>query len=209
MAAPPVSGRVASTFCKEMKTLLLALICVSVLGCNGRFNWYGLLSEKPTESELIGSYSLVKSDMAASPLIEMGYMDIDCRVNLNGDGSFEATRLPGCCIHGWDERTYPFTGGLYSMIGTWRIVKSSSVFDVELTINSITEHTGLKIEDPDLAKERKPRATLEVALIDGNPIDLGFHIFNGDFDQIRLVRQPSKTKKQNKGEMATPRKPSD
>jgi hypothetical protein len=177
-----------------MKSLLTALVCVAMLGCKGRFNWYDRLTEKPTDSELVGSYRLVKADSAASPLIEMGYTDIDCRLDLNTDGSFEASRLPGCCLHGWDERTYPFTGGLYSAGGTWRVIKNDAVFDVKLTINSITEHTGLAIADKELAAERKPPTTLEVALIDGTPLDLGFNIFNGDFELIRLARHTAKNK---------------
>jgi hypothetical protein len=138
----------------------------------------------PTEAELVGSYRLLKADPEATPLIEMGYTAIDCGVNLKPDRTFSAFRLPGCFLHGWDERAYPFTGGLYSMSGKWAIVKTEAVFDIELTIESITEHTGLTISDP----ERKPRPSLKVSFIQGSPIDLGFEVFDGDFWPVRLAR---------------------
>ena len=193
-----------------MRPFCIIAIITVLAGCkSGRFNWYDRLTAKPTTAELVGTYALQKSDPDASPLIEMGYTDIDCSVELRSDGTFSASKLPGCCLHGWDERAYPFTGGLYSMTGDWAIVKTDSVYDVELVFSSITEHTGLVISDPSLAEERKPSATLNVALIDGSPIDLGFQVFDGDFWSIRLACSAQPTKKQNKSEMATPRKPSD
>ena len=174
-----------------MRILLVIMICALSAGCKrDRFNFHDLLAVKPTQAELVGSYRLQKADPAATPLMEMGYTEIDCVVELNADGTYTASRLPGCCIHGWDESSYPFTGGLYSMKGNWTIVPTGSVYDIELTINSFTEHTGLVIADSELAAERQPRSTLKVSLIRGAPIDLGFEVFNGDFWPVRLARQP-------------------
>ena len=170
--------------------LLVTLALITVLsGCKkSRFGWSDRLIEKPAKSELVGIYKLQKSDSEAAALIEMGYKDIDCSMDLRADGSYQAEKLPGCFIHGWDERFYPYTGGFYTISGSWEVVEDESVFDVRLSINSITEHTGLTISDPELAAEREPRSTLNVALVSGSPIDLGFLVFGSDFLPIRLSR---------------------
>lgn len=169
---------------------LLSIITFAILssGCSDRFNWHDLLSEKPTEAELAGSYKLVKTDAAAAPLIDMGYTAINSSVELRADGTFSAIKLPGCCLHGWDERSYPFTGGLYSIAGHWSIVKTDAVYDVELTVVTVTEHTNLAIDNPELAAERRPPSSLKVSLIRGSPIDLGFDVYNGDFWPVRFIR---------------------
>ena len=174
-----------------MRMLLVIAVCAFISSCkssSSRFNWHDRLSVMPTEAELVGSYRLLKADPEAAPLIEMGYTAIDCGVDLKPDHTFSAFRLPGCCLHGWDERAYPFTGGLYSVSGKWAIVKTDAVFDIELTIESITEHTGLTISDPERASERKPPLSRKVSLIQGSPIDLGFEVFDGDFWPVRLAR---------------------
>ncbi|MEO7099281.1 MAG: hypothetical protein ABI162_07955 [Luteolibacter sp.] len=169
--------------------LLVIAACTLISACKStRFNWYDRLAVKPTEAELVGSYRLLKADPDAAPLLEMGYTAIDCGVDLRQDRTFSAFRLPGCCLHGWDERMYPFTGGLYSMSGKWAIVKTEAVFEIELTIETITEHTGLTIANPERASERQPPSSRKVSLIQGSPIDLGFEVFNGDFWPVRLAR---------------------
>ena len=168
----------------------MAVALITVLaGCKkSRFGWTDRLIEKPSKSELVGLYQLQKSDPEAEPLIEMGYSSIDCRVELRADGTYQANKLPGCFLHGWDERFYPFTGGLYTMAGRWVIVEEESVFDVKLSVDTITEHTGLIISDAELAAEREPRSTLNIALVSGSPIDLGFLVFGSDFLPMRLSR---------------------
>ena len=172
-----------------MKFLAAVALITTLAGCKrSQFDWTDRLIEKPGKTELVGLYQLQESDPEAAPLIEMGYELIDCSVKLKADGTYEAEQLPGCFLHGWDERFYPFTGGLYSMAGKWEIVGNKSVFDVKLTIDTISEDTGLKISDSELAAERAPRSTLSVALVSGSPIDLGFLVFGSDFLPMRLSR---------------------
>lgn len=175
-----------------MRFFSIIMLAILSVGCSDRFNWHDRLSEKPTEAEVAGTYRLVKTNAAAAPLIEMGYTSIDSSVELRPDGTFTATKLPGCCLHGWDERPYPFTGGLYSMSGKWSIVKTEAVYDVELKIDTVTEHTNLKIDNPELASERRPRSSRKVSIIRGSPIDLGFDVFDGDFWSIRFIRTAQK-----------------
>lgn len=171
-----------------MKILACFALCVALVACNGRFNWYDRLLEEPTKTELIGGYTLKMGDDAAEALIKMGYTEIDGSIELKEDGTFSAKRIPGCGVHGWDERTYPFTGGLYSFCGTWSIVKNQTVYDVKLEISDITEHTGLKIDDKEMSRERTPPSSINLSLLRGNSIDVGFELFNGDFWPLQFKR---------------------
>ena len=169
--------------------LVTATLCVLLLvGCQDRFNWYDKLKKEPTSREVAGTYELTKTDDAAAPLVEMGYSDIQSVIELREDGTYRATGIPGCCVHGFDERTYPFTGGRYSFSGSWSIRKSQAVYEVALQVEAISELSGMTIADSDLAKERKPHAELNLALIQGEPLDVAFDIFDGDFWPVRFTR---------------------
>lgn len=173
-----------------MKLALVVLFSALTAGCDNRFNWYDRLSEEPMVSELAGDYKLIKGDPAAVPLVEMGYAEINSSLELKADGTFLATGIPGCCVHGFDERTYPFTGGLYSFSGNWSVLKVQEVYDVRLVILEITERTGRTIGDTELEKERRSPSALDLALVRGagDPVDVGFQIFNGDFWPLRFQK---------------------
>lgn len=169
--------------------LISVTVCALLLaGCQDRFNWHDKLKEEPSPSEVVGTYELNQIDDAAVPLVEMGYKDIEGVIELREDGTYRATGVPGCCVHGWDERTYPFTGGSYSFAGGWSIQKSEAVYEVVLRVESITELSGLTIADPELAQERTPSAELNLTLIRGDPLDVGFDLYNGDFWPVRFTR---------------------
>jgi hypothetical protein len=114
----------------------------------------------------------------------MGYKSFTGQITLNSDGSFTATNLPACCVHGWDESSYPFSGGLYSLSGTWKTTKSSAVYVVRLTLSGAHMTEPPATTNATVLKDRNAPAELEVHLIKGNPLSLGFSIFNGDFDNV-------------------------
>jgi len=119
----------------------------------------------------------------------MGYSNFAGEITLNPEGNFTATNIPACCIHGWDEITYPFSGGYYTMSGTWQVNKVSDDYVVQLHL-STAQISGQPTEQA-RAVFRESRAapqTLDVHLMKGRPLALGFSIFNGDFDDILFTK---------------------
>ena len=114
----------------------------------------------------------------------MGYKNFNSQITLNSDGSFAATNLPACCVHGWDESSYPFSGGHYSLSGNWKIAQSSAIYVVELSLSAAHMTEPPVTTNATVLKDRDAPGELKVNLIKGNPISLGFSIFNGDFEDI-------------------------
>jgi hypothetical protein len=164
------------------RALLSLLVLLCVAAC--RYNLAGYLQEAPAATEIVGNYHL-DLDKSQDRLRRMGYKNFTGQITLGSDGSFTATNLPACCVHGWDESTYPFSGGHYSLSGTWKIAKSSAVYVVSLTLSVATMTEPPVISDASVLKEdRKAPGELQLHLIKGNPLLLGFSIFNGDFDDV-------------------------
>lgn len=159
---------------------LLALLCTA--SC--RYNAWGHLQEEPSVSEVVGTYHL-DLDQSQERLRRMGYTNFAGQITLGADGSFSASDLPACCVHGWDESAYPFSGGHYRLAGTWKIAKSSAVYVVELTLSATTMTEPPVTTDPGVLKvDRQAPSKIELYLLEGRPLLLGFPIFNGDFDDI-------------------------
>ena len=167
------------------RSALLVFCLLALTGC--RFNLWGHLQEKPTTREVTGTYRL---DLAQSKerLQKMGYDQFDGWITLAQDGGFTAEQIPACCVHGWDETTYPFSGGYYRLSGTWEIVKTEAVYDVRLTLY----RADLRGESPSYDKSspdnryspREAPQELKVSILEGRPLYLGFAVFNGDFDHV-------------------------
>lgn len=162
---------------------IFALLCLA--GCRG--NLWGYLEEEPAISKVAGDYQLDFNE-SQERLQKMGYKNFSARLTLGADGTFTARDIPACCVHGWDESTYPFSGGHYSLSGTWKIAKTNAIYVVKLSL------TTAKMTEPgtpaaDLGDRKAPDA-LELHLLEGDPLLLGFHIFNGDFDDIIFSRVP-------------------
>jgi hypothetical protein len=140
-------------------------------------------------SDVVGSYEL-KPNGSWKGVQHMGYTDLNARIELKADGSFEATHLPACCVHGMDESSYPFSGGYYTLAGHWKLGTSynSDVYQVQLTLSQ-ADLRGQKPDlPPELVKERTAPGELSANLIKGRPFALGFQVFNGDFDPIVFTR---------------------
>ncbi len=163
-----------------MKPLILIALLVGLVGC--RFNSSGYLLEEPALADVVGNYSLDPS--SRDRLASMGYKNFAGHVTLNPDGSFTAEQVPACCVHGLDEAAYPFSGGYYSVSGTWKIAKSTTVYVVQLTLASsrlVDKPARSGASEP---KNREAPGRFDVHLMKGGPLSLGFAIFNGDFDNI-------------------------
>ena len=171
---------------RPMKRLLRIVLALCLAAC--RYNPSGYLQEKPSAIELIGTYNL---DLPKSQerLRRMGYLSFTGTITLNSDGAFSATNLPACLVHGYDESAYPFSGGHYSLAGAWSVAKSSAVYVVKLAIASAQMTEGPSTND---GKDRKAPAELNLHIIEGSPLLLGFSIFNGDFDDV-VFSQPKKS----------------
>ena len=144
-----------------------------------------------TEEEVVGTYHL--SDEAGlglegyKRLQRMGYTDFTGEITFTADGLFRASRIPACCVHGFDETTYPFTGGYFDLDGRWKIQQDGSSWKVWL------EHAGHQLRDvptssdPAIVRERNcPEGA--VNLVKGKPLSIAFEVFNGDFDDIVFSR---------------------
>ncbi len=168
------------------RALLSLFVLLSVAGC--RYNLWGYLREKPAATEIVGRYQL-DLDKSQERLRRMGYRVFTGQIILSSDGTFTAADLPACCVHGWDESTYPFSGGYYSLSGTWKIDKSSDIYIVALTLSTAKMTEPPVTSDASLLKvDRKAPGGLQLHLIEGKPLLLGFLIFNGDFDDILFSR---------------------
>jgi hypothetical protein len=119
----------------------------------------------------------------------MGYGNFEGEITLNPEGTFAATQIPACCIHGWDETTYPFSGGYYTMSGTWQVANQSDVYVVRLQLST----AQISDQPPKQARavfqeSRAAPQSLDVHLMKGRSLRLGFSIFNGDFDDILFAK---------------------
>lgn len=176
-----------------MSRLLPLLLCVVTLlaSCDRRFNAYYNLVVEPKPTEAVGIYRLTSGSASAKLLKQMGYHALDSTVSIKPDFTFTGRGVPACCLHGWDENAYPFTGGLYDIEGTWRVVKTQAVYALEFTFTKVVETTGRQIADPKLAKERFIPKEMNVSLIKGEePFTIGFDVFDGDFWPIGFDRAP-------------------
>lgn len=167
--------------------MLAALLLISGVGC--RFNLAGYALKEPTAADLVGSYRLNLSH-SEGRLRRMGYRSFGGEITLKADGSFAASDLPACCVHGWDETVYPFSGGYYSLSGTWKISKESDVYVVSLELAAARMTEPPVTSNPDVPRDAP--SELKVNLIEGHPLDLGFPIFNGDFDDVVFARNSNK-----------------
>jgi hypothetical protein len=59
-----------------------------------------------------------------------------------------------------------------------------------LEIENLTGQGEKELSTADERIERKPPSSLQVDLMEGSPMDLGFSIFNGDFVHISYIRAP-------------------
>ena len=142
--------------------------------------------------DVIGNYQLNQN--GAEAVQHMGYTEFDARIELKADGSFVASHIPACCVHGQDESAYPFSGGYYTLAGHWEIGTPyrSDVEQVQLTL-SRADLQGQKPDLPtELVKERVAPGELSADLLKGKPLKLGFEVFNGDFDPIVFERVKGK-----------------
>ena len=142
-------------------------------------------------SDVVGTYTLAPS--SRDRLGRMGYKSFTGHVTLNPDGSFTAGQVPACCVHGWDESTYPFSGGYYSLSGSWKVAKSSAVYVVRLTLASTHLADKPVISGSSELKDRDAPNQLDIHLMKGSPLSLGFAVFNGDFDDIVFSKLNEKT----------------
>lgn len=177
-----------------MKLVLLPTLAVAAVSCDPERQPDRTLSAQPTMAELAGLYQLTAGETAAAPLVEMGYTDIDGSVELRPDGTFLGTKIPGCCLHGYDERVFPFTGGLYTVSGDWTIHEADSSFTIGWEIDEVSELTHLVIDDSELAKKRTPPTSVQVSVIRAEPLELGFKLFDGAqwpvvFSRTRMGQQ--------------------
>jgi len=174
-----------------MSALLRVLPLLALLAsCDNRHNLHGHLVKEPAPAEIAGLYRLGPGSPDQAALKEMGYQTIDSTVTLRSDFTFSATAVPGCCVHGWDERVYPFSGGIFEFSGTWKIAKEGTTYGVALEIENLTGQGEKELSTADERIERKPPSSLHVDLMEGSPMDLGFSIFNGDFVHISYIRAP-------------------
>ena len=177
-----------------MKRLLPLLLSVVALlaSCDSRFNWYDNLKVEPKPSEAAATYRLNTASAVYPKLLEMGYTAVDSTIVFRPDFTVSGTGVPGCCLTGNDESSglYSFTGGLYDIKGTWRVVKEGEVYKLECEFSEMIETTGRKITDPKLAKEGEPLSKCNVGLIRGVPFTIGFLVYNGDFWPVAYDRVP-------------------
>jgi hypothetical protein len=140
----------------------------------------------PVTSESIDGTYRVNSEPR---LRRMGYSNFAGEVTLNPEGNFTATNIPACYIHGRDETIYPFSGGYYTLSGTWRVNKVSDDYVVQLHL-STAQISGQPAEQARAVfrESRTAPQTLDVHLMKGRPLALGFSIFNGDFDDILFTK---------------------
>ena len=177
-----------------MKSWAISCIAVLATSCDRRFNINGLLKEEPSPAEIIGKYEIAAHSYTQDGLREMGYEAVASSCQIHEDHTFSATNVPGCCIHGWDERSHEFTGGLYELSGMWQIEKQDEVFVLKVDIQSIQETTGIQISDENLASERTPPNELSIKFLEERPLALGFGVFNGDFWYVPFLRVPAEVK---------------
>jgi len=153
------------------------------------FNMWGLLKREPAASELVAEYRL-DPGWSSSYISAMGYKNLSGSITLSGDSTFAAKDIPACCVHGEDENRRPFSGGYYFLSGTWKISKSSAVYVIDLSISAIAGE-GVP-SDAELNRffiSRVPRKNLQLRIMKGKPLSVGFAVFNGDFDYIQFSRR--------------------
>lgn len=98
---------------------------VGVLGAFCLLMWVACypdlyVREPPAPGELMGTYTLTDR-WSVNHLNEMGYKVLDGQITLKPDMTFSASRIPACCVHGWDEISWGFSGGYYTLSGTWAL----------------------------------------------------------------------------------------
>ena len=167
------------------RAFLALFVLLGAASC--RYNSFGYLQQEPAPLEIVGTYRL-DLDRSQERLRRMGYTNFAGQITLRSDGRFTASDLPACCVHGWDESTWPFSGGHYRLAGTWTVVKSSAVYVVELTSSDATMTEPPVTADPNVLKDRQALSGIRLYLIRGEPLLLGFPIFSGDFDNIVFSR---------------------
>jgi hypothetical protein len=152
------------------------------------------------DTAVIGTYQ-IDSSWADGKLAPMGYKDKSGSLTLNADKRFTANRLPAALIHGQDETVEPRSGGYYELAGTWEIRKSnrlnSELYVVELYIITAKITDQLPHLSPELVRDRQPHEYMEVDLIKGKPLALGFEVYDGDFEDVALVRDPKEFEHSN------------
>jgi len=164
--------------------IAFTLMAFGLLGC--RFNLAGYLTEPPLPSEVIGHYS-INAEQAKHTL--KGYDDLSGNITIEADGTFKASQIPACCVHGLNESSYPFSGGYYSLTGNWKVIKESAVYVVRLEITNAALSDVPSTTSPTLLRERHASKTSRsVHLMRGDPLSLGFPIFSGDFYDIVFLR---------------------
>lgn len=139
--------------------------------------------------KLAGTYRLQEDSWVR--LEKMGYKIKTGTIILNSNGSYTGTDIPACCIHGKDERHYPFTGGYYGISGTWKIEEGDDGGGARVSLDLpkpilSDAHVGI---DSNLQNERMVPFRVDSVIMKGRPYELGFSIFNGDFDYI--IFEPS------------------
>lgn len=159
-------------------------VVAALASCDDRYNLHGHLVKEPSPADIAGTYRFDSGSPDQGALKEMGYKAIDSTLTLKPDFTFTTTGVPGCCVHGWDERTYPFTGGVFEFSGTWRVSKSGTTYGVGLDITKMTGEAEKELSTADPATERKPPSSLHADLLEDTPIAVGFRIFDGDFGHI-------------------------
>lgn len=151
------------------------------------FNDFGLLTRKPDPADLVADYKL--DEGWGEYVAKMGYKNLNGEIKLHPDFSYEAKGIPACCVHGEDENSYPFSGGYYSFSGKWSITKSSAVYTVDLSILQISgEEVPSDVELEKYSPSRVPPSSIELHIMKGRPLSVGFSIFNGDFFEVEFAR---------------------
>lgn len=132
-------------------------------------------------------------------LSRMGYRDCDGRIILRKGGLFDATRIPACMIHGYDESVYSYEdiersvyGGYYDALGSWCLVKKSDGCFVELDMDyALLNETLDCVKVPLSKRSRLNDGSLGYEhrlLRDGDAFVLEFLIFNGDFEKVYFLK---------------------
>jgi hypothetical protein len=122
----------------------------------------------------------------------MGYTQLDGEITLHPDGTFIAHRFPASCINGQDERSFPTGGGYFELEGRWEVTEergaSSSALRLTFDHRELLEQMQVASGD----KHLTARNSVEVSFLAGNPINLGFAIFNGDYFPLEYTRSPAR-----------------
>ncbi len=153
-----------------MRFAALALLILTLCGCF-REGFFSFVRSPPDESLLPGDYRLAEAAYSHASLQQNGYSDLSATVMIRADGTFSIMRIPDCCVYG----EFGFFGGYFDASGTWKVKRSSSVYEVEFHFERIHREGRADIKQPQLFSavsfhltKGKRRYGLAAPLFDGD-----------------------------------------